>query len=212
MALTDKQQQFYEHLLEFFRRCLRMPTQREAADLNDLKSANSSYQYYEALINEGVLKRDQAGRYVFSMPSEVWPGAQTTGAVIPVLGEITAGNMQEAVEADLGELTFDYLFPDAENVFALRVKGMSMKDLDIIDGDLVLLSKTDLKSGEVGAVLYDGDTTLKRVQKEKAGIRLIPANPDFDDIVIQPGEAEEVRILGKYVGHLNKQGLFKSPY
>jgi SOS-response transcriptional repressor LexA len=87
-----------------------------------------------------------------------------------------------------------------------------MKELDITDGDFVLLSKTELRSGEVGAVLYNGETTLKKVQKEQNKLRLKPANPDFDDIIIEPGETEEVRILGKYIGHLNKQGIFKSPY
>lgn len=212
MALTKKRQQFYDSLLSFFRRHLRMPTHREAAKLNGLKSANSSVQYHRALAQEGLLEKDENGSYIFSSPIDVWPGGNSNNSVIPVLGEITAGAMQEAVESDLGELTFDKLFPNADNVFALRVKGMSMKELDITDGDYVLLSKTELRSGEVGAVLYNGETTLKKVQKEQDRLRLKPANPDYDDIVIEPGESEEVRILGKYVGHLNDKGLFKSPY
>lgn len=212
MALTSKQQQFYDNLLAFFRKHLRMPVHREAAKLNNLKSANSSVQYHQALAEEGFLKKDQGGNYIFSSASDVWPGSNEAGSAIPVLGEITAGAMQEAVEANLGELTFDYLFPNAKSIFALRVKGMSMKDLDITDGDFVLLSKTELRSGEVGAVLYHGETTLKKVQKEHNKLRLKPANPGFDDIIIEPGETEEVRILGKYIGHLNRQGIFKSPY
>lgn len=212
MALTDKQQQFYDNLLAFFRKHLRMPTHREAAKLNNLKSGNSSVQYHQALAEEGLLKKDQKGNYIFSSTLDVWPGSDEAGSAIPVLGEITAGAMQEAVEANLGELTFDHLFPNTENVFALRVKGMSMKELDITDGDFVLLSKKELRSGEVGAVLYNGETTLKKVQKEQNKLRLKPANPDFDDIIIEPGETEEVRILGKYIGHLNRQGIFKSPY
>jgi SOS-response transcriptional repressor LexA len=89
---------------------------------------------------------------------------------------------------------------------------MSMKELNITDGDFVLLSNTELRNGDVGAVLYNGETTLKKIQKEKNRLRLKPANPDFDDIIIEPDESEEVRILGKYIGHLNEQGLFKSPY
>jgi SOS-response transcriptional repressor LexA len=189
-----------------------MPTHREAAKLNGLKSANSSVQYHKALVAEGLLKKDESDNYIFSSPVDVWPGGNDNNAVIPVLGEITAGAMQEAVESDLGELTFDHLFPNVDNLFALRVKGMSMKELDITDGDYVLLSKTELRSGEVGAVLYNGETTLKKVYKEQNRLRLKPANPEFDDIILEPGESEEVRILGKYVGHLNEQGLIKSPY
>lgn len=212
MALTEKQQQFYDSLLAFFRKHLRMPTQREAARLNKLKSANSSVQYHRTLVEKGYLKQDRHGNYIFSSALEVWPGAAEAGSAIPILGDITAGAMQEAVAANLGTLTFAHLFPRAENIFALRIKGMSMKELNIGDGDYVLLSKTELRNGEVGAVLYNGETTLKRVHKEQNKLRLQPANPDFDDIIIEAGEFEEVTIIGKYLGHVNDKGLMKSPY
>lgn len=210
--LTAKQQDFYDSLVSFFQNHLRLPSHREAAELNGFKSANSSVQYHRALVEKGYLKKDGPENYIFSSPSDVWPGGNNNSTAIPILGEITAGSMQEAIESDLGELTFQHLFPNTENIFALRVKGMSMKELDITDGDFVLLSKTELRSGEVGAVLYEDETTLKRVHKEENQLRLEPANPEYDDIVIEPGESEEVRILGKYVGHINERGLFKSPY
>ena len=210
--LTAKQQQFFESLLSFFRQHLRLPTHREAAKINGLKSANSSVQYHRTLVEKGYLKKDGPDNYTFSSTVDAWPGTDNAGSAIPILGEITAGTMQEAIETDLGELTFNNLFPNADNVFALRVKGMSMKELNISDGDYVLLSKTELRSGDVGAILYDGETTLKRIEKKQDSLRLKPANPEFDDIIIEPDEAEEVRILGKYVGHMNEEGIFKSPY
>lgn len=210
--LTEKQQAFYNSLITFFREHFRLPSHSEAADINGFKSITSSVQYYKTLIKKGYLKKDNSKNFTFRSSIDVWPGADDTGSSIPVLGEITAGAMQEAIESHLGELTFSHLFPNADNIFALRVKGMSMKDLNITDGDYVLLSKTELRSGDVGAVLYDGETTLKKVQKEDKQLRLVPANPEYDDIIIEPDESEEVRILGKYVGHMNSQGLFKSPY
>lgn len=210
--LTEKQQQFYDSLVAFFRKHLRLPSHREAAEINGFKSANSSVQYHQALVEKGYLKKDGPEHYTFRSAMDAWPGNRSTGSSIPILGEIAAGSMQEAIETDLGELTFDHLFPQAENVFALRVKGMSMKELDITDGDFVLLSNTELRNGDVGAVLYNGETTLKKIQKEENRLRLKPANPDFDEIIIEPDESEEVRILGKYVGHLNEHGLFKSQY
>lgn len=212
MALTKKQQKFYDSLLTFFRKRMRMPTHREAARLNSLKSANSSVQYHRILVEKNYLKQDKQGNYIFSSALEAWPGAAETGSSIPVLGEITAGSMQEAVGADLGELTFSHLFPAAQNIFALRVKGMSMKQMGITDGDFVLLSKTELRDGEVGAVLYNGETTLKKIYQQDDELRLQPANPDFDEIVIETGEFEEVTIVGKYLGHINDKGLIKSPY
>ncbi|MFH5884009.1 transcriptional repressor LexA [Halalkalibaculum sp. DA3122] len=211
-SLTPKQKQFYDSLISFFRRHQRLPSHREAADINGLQSKNSSLQYHQALEEKGYLERDESGNYRFTSAVDIWPGSDEAGTSIPVLGEITAGAMQEAVQADLGEITFSHLFPNVENVFALRVKGMSMSGLDISDGDYVLLSKTELRNGDVGAVLYNGETTLKKVHKEKDRIRLKPANPEFDDLVIEPDEAEEVQTLGKYLGHINQHGLFKSPY
>lgn len=210
--LTPKQKDFYESLVSFFRKHLRLPSHREAAEINGFKSPNSSVQYHRALVEKGYLKKDGPENYIFSSPVDVWPGNSRGNASIPILGEITAGSMQEAIESDLGELTFQNLFPNADNVFALRVKGMSMKDLDITDGDFVLLSKTELRDGDVGAVLYDGETTLKKIHRENGRIRLEPANPSYEEIIIEPGESEEVRILGKYVGHMNDEGIFKSPY
>lgn len=210
--LTPKQQEFYDSLLNFFRRHLRLPSHREAAELNGLKSANSSVQYHRALVKKGYLKKDGPENYIFQSPVDPWPGGNQEGNSIPVLGEITAGSMREAIESDLGKITFNHLFSNMDQVFALRVRGMSMKELDITDGDFVLLSKSELRNGEVGAVLYNGETTLKKIQKGHNHIRLKPANPEYDDIIIEPGEDEEVRILGKYVGHINDQGIFKSPY
>ncbi|NGP87582.1 transcriptional repressor LexA [Fodinibius halophilus] len=210
--LTPKQQQFYQSLVSFFQKHLRLPSHREAAELNGFKSANSSVQYHQALVDKGYLKKDGSENYTFTSPLDVWPGNTPSSSSIPVLGEITAGAMQEAIESDMGELTFEYLFPNTDNIFALRVKGMSMKNLDITDGDFVLLSKTEIRDGDVGAVLYNDETTLKRIYKENDSLRLEPANPEFEDIIIEPEEAEEVRILGKYVGHMNEQGIFKSPY
>lgn len=210
--LTPKQQDFYDRLADFFRKHLRLPSHREAAGLNGLKSKNSSLQYHQILVDKGYLKKDGPENYIFSHPLDVWPGSGGRGQSIPILGEIAAGSMQEAIEVDLGQLTFEHLFPNMENLFALRVKGMSMKELDISDGDFVLLSRAEPRNGEVGAVLYNGETTLKRVYREKRGVRLKPANPEFDDIIIEPGESEEVQVLGKYMGHMNDKGIFRSPY
>lgn len=210
--LTNKQQQFYDHLVSFFRKHLRLPSHREAARINGMKSANSSVHYHKVLRDKGYLKKDGSEHYTFCSPADVWPGNNESSSSIPILGEITAGAMQEAIETDLGDLTLEHLFPNMDRIFALRVNGMSMKGLDITDGDYVLLSKGELKDGEVGAILYDGETTLKKVQKEQSQLRLVPANETYDDIIIEPDEAEEVRILGKYVGHINDRGLFKSSF
>ena len=122
---------------------------------------------------------------------------------------ISAGTLQEAVEAHLGTITLDTLFPDLDSIFAIRVAGQSMKGADIHDGDYVLLIDDDIPEGGIGAVLYDGETSLKRVYHDDKGLRLEPCNPEYEDIHIQPDVFEEVNILGRYVGHVNDKGIFK---
>ena len=67
----------------------------------------------------------------------------------------------------LGEITLETLFPNIDSLFALRVSGMSMKNAGIYDGDFVLLMDSDVKDGDIGAVLYNGETSLKRFTTEK---------------------------------------------
>src|SRR5690625_7421556 len=90
-------------------------------------------------------------------------------------------------------------------MFALRVSGMSMKDVGIFDGDFVLLMDSDVSNGDIGAVLYNGETSLKKIYYDKDGLRLEPANPDYEDIIVEPDIFEEVRIIGKYIGHVNRK-------
>ena len=66
----------------------------------------------------------------------------------------------------------------------------------------------EIPNGEIGAILYNGETSLKRVFYDEYGLRLEPANSDFSDIQIRPDVFEEVRVLGRYVGHVNSSGIF----
>ena len=85
-----------------------------------------------------------------------------------------------------------------------------MKDAQIYDGDFVLLMDTELNNGDIGAILYNGETTLKHIYWDENGLRLEAANEDYDDIFIAPDVFEEVRIIGKYIGHVNRQGFQKA--
>ncbi|MDR9415002.1 MAG: S24 family peptidase, partial [Gracilimonas sp.] len=70
-----------------------------------------------------------------------------------------------------------------------------------------LLMDTDVRNGDIGAVLYNGETSLKKIFWDDDGLRLEPANAEYDDIFIEPDLFEEVKIIGKYIGHVNRQGF-----
>lgn len=205
--LTRKQHEFFTYIVDYKKEHEVWPTYREIADHFGYASPNSVTQNIQALLKKGYLvKRDDEE---YDLPAEkkslLGETEETDG--IPIRGLIAAGSLQEAVEANLGSITMDTLFPDLDDLFALRVTGFSMKDVGIYDGDFVLLMDTDVKNGDIGAVLYDGETSLKKIFWDDNGLRLEPANPEYDDIFIEPDVFEEVRIIGKYIGHVNRQGF-----
>lgn len=205
--LTRKQQEFFNYIVDYRKEYDVWPTYREIADHFGYRSPNSVTQNIQALMKKGFLVKRDDDEYDLPSEKKSLLGEYEEKDGIPVRGLIAAGFLQEAVEADLGHITMDTLFPDLDKLFALRVSGFSMKDVNIYDGDFVLLMDTEIKTGEIGAVLYNGETSLKKVFWDDNGLRLEPANEEFDDIIIEPDIFEEVRIIGKYIGHVNRNGF-----
>lgn len=206
--LTRKQQEFFNYIVEYKKEYDVWPTYREIAEHFDYRSPNSVTQNIQALLKKGFLIKRNDEEY--DLPSEKKKNLMEDyddQDGIPIRGLIAAGYLQEAVEADLGKITLSSLFPNLDQLFALRVSGFSMKDVDIYDGDLVVLMDTDVKSGDIGAVLYNGETSLKKIFWDNNGLRLEAANESYDDIIVEPDVFEEVRIIGKYIGHINRKGF-----
>jgi repressor LexA len=170
------------------------------------RSPNSVTQNLQALCKKGYLIRENDGGYRLAQDKAAFP----VPSGIPIRGIITAGTLQEAVEANLGTITLQSLFPRIDRVFAIRVAGQSMRGVGIDDGDYVLLMDDDIPNGGIGAVLYNGETSLKHIYHDPdGGLRLEPANEEYTSIRIQPDVFEEIRIIGRYVGHINQSGIYK---
>lgn len=206
--LTRKQKEFFDYIIDYKNEHDVWPTYREIAEEFNYKSPNSVTQNIQALLKKGYLVRDDDEYDIHPDHSNLLTQENQQG--IPVRGLIAAGYLQEAVESDLGSITLETLFPNIESLFALRVSGMSMKDVGIFDGDFVLLMDSDVKDGDIGAVLYNGETSLKKIYYDKNGLRLEPANEEYSEITIEPDVFEEVRIIGKYIGHVNKTGIHRA--
>lgn len=202
--LTDKQKAFLSYIREYSSERGIWPTYREIGDFFEFRSPNSVTQNLVALTKKGYLQKEDDG---FRFPDELFDGS--VGAGIPIKGIISAGRLQEAVEENLGTITLEMLFPQIDRIFAIRVSGQSMQGVNIHDGDYVLLMDDDIPNGGIGAILYNGETSLKRVYYDEFGLRLEPANDEYSDIHIRPDVFEEVRVLGRYVGHVNSNGIYK---
>ena len=202
--LPIKQLRFVEFAQQYMKESDgRWPTYKAFMDEFGWTSPNSVTQNIRALLKKGLIVKVGRGyQFKKDLPMMPEPG-------IPVKGVIKAGPMAEAIEADEGHISLDTLFPNLDRMFALRVSGQSMAGADIHDGDYVLLVDDDIPNGGIGAVLYNQETSLKRVYMDAEGLRLEPANPDFDNITIKPDLFEHVMMLGRYVGHVNKSGIHK---
>lgn len=125
-----------------------------------------------------------------------WPEEAPTKR-IPVLGDIAAGDPMLAVEEFCDYIEMD---SDVRVDFCLRVKGDSMTDARIQDGDIVFVrQQPTVENGEIAVVLIDDEATLKRFYKTDAGVILKPENSKYDPVFFTEEDFKDVRILGKAV-------------
>jgi len=124
---------------------------------------------------------------------------------IPIVSRVSAGSPILAEEYIEGTLTVDKsMVRQIDGVFALRIKGNSMVDAGIKDGDFVIIQQQpQVNQGEIAVVLIDNEATVKRVYREKDIIRLQPENESMPPIIVDPKE-KEVSIIGKVKGVIRK--------
>ena len=181
------------------------PTMQELADALGVSKV-TVFEHVEALIKKGCLVRQKnKARSLEVAPSLQLPD-ETSGHRLPLVGTIAAGSPIDAVE-DREHLDLDSIFcppgmAGTGRLFVLRVRGDSMKDEHIREGDYVVCEKTDqARNGQtVVALLDSGEATLKKLFKERDGrIRLQPANEAYEPIWVEP---HEVTIQGVLIGLL----------
>jgi repressor LexA len=195
-ALTSRQREIYEYICNKIEVRGYPPSIREIGDAFAIKSPNGVMCHLRALEKKGLIKRQ--GNHARAIQIE---GIRSGGATLPLLGLVAAGAAIEAVpqddRVDLGEL-----FAGKDH-FALRVRGKSMIEDHIDDGDIVILRKQDeAENGERVVAMVEQEVTLKRFYKKKDSVRLEPANSTMAPIVVEPGK--DIKIIGVLVGVLRK--------
>jgi len=206
MGLSDRQRKIYEFITKFMRDKGRPPTIREIGSHVGISSTSVVNYNLNILVREGLIQREKEvsrGLRVVGGQVKTLAGDSIYAVQIPLLGTIAAGSPIPIPESGLEPLdtlmlTRD-LIPDSEGMFALKVKGNSMIDALINDGDVVVMKKQETaQNGEMCAVwLKDrNETTLKRIYKEKNRIKLQPMNPTMKAFY---EDARNVQIQGKVV-------------
>ena len=203
--LTKRQREVYEFILSYIENTQRPPTIREIGDHFGMKSTGTVRDNILALERKGYIRqRPRSARGIELVQREDTPLASGAHR-IPVIGNIAAGQPLLAVENIEDRIDLDSRFFGAgEVVFALRVKGDSMRDAGIHDGDYVFVRKQQTaEDGDIVAAIIGDEATVKRYFHEGNRIRLQPANDTMAPIYISADKAEVI-LAGKVIGVLRK--------
>ena len=205
MAITRRQHQVYDFISRFMTEEGYSPSYEEIASGLKLNSLATVHKHVSNLEKKGLLTRDyNRSRSIDLLPPKgrlKQSMSVNTGVVLPVLGRIAAGQPIEAIENQSTISLADFV--RSKEVFVLEVKGDSMQDEHIVDGDYVLVEKTRVAhNGDIVVALVAGsDATLKRFYREGDNIRLQPSNAAMAPII---KSASMVEIQGRVIGVLRK--------
>lgn len=209
VKLTARQQQILELIQSAIANTGAPPTRAEIATELGFRSANAAEEHLQALARKGVIELVSGTSRGIRLKSETLrsinasrnnqfalPLPAFTQMALPLVGRVAAGSpilAQEHVEQTFYvESTMFQHQPD----YLLKVRGMSMRDAGIMDGDLLAVqSAKEAKNGQIIVARLGEDVTVKRFRRNKELIELHAENPDFQTIVIQPGEPFEIEGL-----------------
>ena len=166
------------------------PSVREIMDAMDFHSTSTAHRYIEMLVSDGLLEKTNNLNRTLRLPN-------SATAAVPVLGTVTAGQPITAVQDITGYVGFETQNHDPSELFALKIRGESMINAGILDGDIVIVQRTDYaENGDIVVAFIEGeDATVKTFYKERGHYRLQPENDTMDPIIL-----EQVEILGKVIG------------
>jgi repressor LexA len=199
-TLTKKQRQVYDFIKRFIEENRYAPSYEEIAQGLGLSSVSTVHVHIENLAQKGYLRKKwnanrsidiQEGRRPLASPVE-----------LPLEGRIAAGEPIEAIE-EIETIAVPADLIGRNETYVLQVKGDSMVDDHVLDGDFVIVEKRPFPAdGEmVVALIHEGEVTLKRFHRERNKIRLEPANPAYRAMIF---DENEVRIQGVVIGILRK--------
>ncbi|MBQ8928140.1 MAG: transcriptional repressor LexA [Oscillospiraceae bacterium] len=186
----DRAEEIYEFVRDYIRTEGLAPTVREICDGLQLRSTSTVHRYLRLLDARGRIRMlPGKNRAIFLLEENEPEG-------IPLVGTVAAGTPITAIENITDYIPFDPGAGDDRTLFALRVRGESMINIGILDGDIVVVEQTPYaENGEIVVALVDrSEATVKTFYKEDGHYRLQPENDEMDPIIV-----DEVEILGRVV-------------
>jgi repressor LexA len=200
--LTKRQQEVYDYLKDYHQSTGLMPSTREIQRHFNFASQTAAVSHLRALEKKGVIQKHAFKARALVLPEEL---ERDEIVDVPIYGSIAAGMAQETEQEQNGCLSVDITslgIPRNAKTFALRVRGDSMIDAHICDGDHVILEFREPRKNDIVAALIDGETTLKRYVLQRGKPYLQAENPDYPDLI----PARELVIQGVMVALLRRQG------
>ena len=197
--LTARQQQVFDLIRRAIERTGFPPTRAEIAAELGFSSANSAEEHLRALARKGVIELAAGasrGIRLLSNPEDsphqfTLPHASIMQLSLPLIGRVAAGSPILAQEHISQHYACDPALFSSKPDYLLKVRGLSMRDAGIFDGDLLAVQKkSEAKDGQIIIARLGDDVTVKRLKRRPNGIELIAENPDYDNIFVETGSAE----------------------
>ncbi len=203
--LTKKQKELYDFLDHYIKSNQISPSFEEMKKAVNLKSKSGIHRLITSLEQRGFIKRLKHKARAMEITKKLYQNNSNESSYeIPLLGAIAAGNPIEAIENPDEYISVPSNFMSPNNqYFGLKVKGLSMIDKGIFDGDVAVIKKTSsVLNGKIAAVLTnDNEITLKTINIDNNKIYLIPANKNFEEKIFN---INEVQIQGALTGIIRK--------
>ena len=198
--LTLKQERVFNFIIKYKAQTGYPPTVREITENLGLSGPNSAKKFLDLLERKGWIRKTAKS----SRAIEILGDNKTLPYMIPVVGNIQAGTPILAIENIEENISIDPSLVKDKESFFLKVRGNSMIEAHIMDGDLAMVRpQNTVEQGEIAAILIGEEATIKYFFKEEENIRLQPANPEMDPILIKADE-ESIKIIGKITGIVRK--------
>ena len=194
--ITKKQTEILEYIKSQILNKGYPPSVRDICTAVNLKSTSSVHAHLETLEKNGYIRRDATKPRAIEIIDDNFNLTRREVVNVPLIGQVAAGQPLLAVENITGYFPIPAEFIPKEEVFMLNVKGESMVNAGIYDGDQIIVKQQSTASnGEIVVALVDDSATVKRFYKENGHIRLQPENDFMEPIIVDSCE-----IIGKVIG------------